>query len=320
MQDKNFMLKRSIAIAIFAVISFVSGYAQTPEPAKPAASPSPQAALPKPDIADGKYGEFAANTFDLWKARSTKPTPLVVYIHGGGLAKGDKSGISANQLNEMLKAGLTVMAINYRLTGEAIFPQHYMDSARAIQYARYHAKEFNIDPKLIAATGGSAGGMTSLWIGFHDDMADKTSADPVLRESTRLKVMAVASAQTTLVPEVVTKYVGPLALEYQTYYNGKMFGLTPDEMKTAKVADLWRAISPLTYLTKDDPPVWAFYSVPNKPLTDASTASDAIHHPGFGAVLKEEMDKVGITCKLRHKDDGQNVNGDMIQFMLKYLK
>src|SRR6478672_3684965 len=270
--------------------------------------------LPTPDIVNGKYGEFGANTFDLWKAKSKEPTPLVVYIHGGGLARGDKSGISVNQLNDMLNAGLTVMAINYRLTGEAVFPQHYMDSARAIQYARYHAKEFNVDPKLIAATGSSAGGMTSLWIGFHDDLADKKSADPVLRESTRLKVMAVSAAQTTLVPEVVTKYVGPLALQYQTYFGGSMFGMSPADMKTAKAAGLLKAISPLTYLTKDDPPVWAFYSIPNKPLTDTSTASDAIHHPGFGTVLKEKMDKVGVECKLRHKDDGQKVNDDMIKF------
>src|SRR5215218_11088159 len=79
-------------------------------------SVKPQFAMPKGDIADGKYGPYDANSFDLWKAKSTKPTPLVVYIHGGGLAKGDKSGISVNQLNEMLEAGLTVMAINYRLT------------------------------------------------------------------------------------------------------------------------------------------------------------------------------------------------------------
>jgi len=214
---------------------------------------------------------------------------------------------------------LTVMAINYRLTPEATFPQHYMDSARAIQYARYHAKEFNIDPKRVAATGSSAGGMTSLWIGFHDDLADKKNSDPVLRESTRLKVMAVSSAQTTLVPDVVSKYVGPLALQYQTYYSGKMFDATPEELKTAKGVELYRAISPLTYLTKDDPPVWAFYSIPNKPLTAESTTSDAIHHPGFGVVLKEAMDKLGIACRLRHKDDGQKVNEDMIVFLKKYL-
>lgn len=276
--------------------------------------------LPKPDIADGKYGQYDKNTFDLWKPKSDRPTPLVVYIHGGGLASGDKSKISANQVTQMLKAGLAVMAINYRLTPEAVFPQHYMDCARAIQFARYSAKEFNIDPKLVAATGGSAGGMTSLWLGFHDDFANPQNPDPILRESTRLKAMAVSSAQTTLVPERVEKYVGVLATQYPSYSNGKLFGLKKEEMLTPKAFELYRAVSPLTYLTKDDPPVWAFYSVADKPLTAESTNSDAIHHPGFGKVLKEEMDKFGIECRLRHKDDGQNVNGDMIKFLLKYLK
>ena len=280
----------------------------------------PKAELPTPDIANGKYGEFAANTFDLWKAKSDKPTPLVVYIHGGGLASGDKSSLSASQLAQMLKSGLTVMAINYRLTGEAVFPQHYIDCARAIQYARYHAKDFNINPKLVGATGGSAGGMTSLWLGFHDDLADPNNADPILRESTRLKVMAVSAAQTTLIPELVEKYVGVLATQYNSYNNGKMFGLKKEEMTSSKALELYKAISPLTYLTKDDPPVWAIYSIPDKPLTAESTTSEAIHHPGFGKILKEEMDKVGVECKLRHKDDGQKVNDDMVGFLLKYLK
>lgn len=307
--------RKTFALLVFS-LSFSTFFCLS-STAQEAAKIPPE--VPKPDIADGKYGTFAANTFDLWKARSSKPTPLVVYIHGGGLAYGDKSRISVNQLNEMLKAGLTVMAINYRLTPDGIFPQHYMDSARAIQYARYHAKEFNIEPKRVAATGGSAGGMTSLWIGFHNDLADKKNQDPILRESTRLKVLAVIAAQSTLVPDVVSKYVGPLALQYQTYYNGKMFGFTAEEMKTVKGIELYRAISPLTYLTKDDPPVWAFYSVTDKPLTEQSTISDAIHHPGFGVILKEAMDRLKIECRLRHKDDGKKVNEDMIAFMKKYL-
>lgn len=274
----------------------------------------------QPDIENGKYGEFERNIFDLWKPKSKKPTPLIVYIHGGGLAKGDKEKLSANQLEKMLEAGFAVMAINYRLTPEAVFPQHYMDCARAIQFARFHAKNFNIDPNQIGATGSSAGGMTSLWLGFHADLADAKNADPVLRQSTRLKVLAVSSAQTTLVPDVVTKYVGVLATQYQTYNNGKMFGLKKEEMSSPKGLRLYTDMSPLTYLTKDDPPVWAFYSVPDEPLSDKSTASDAIHHPGFGKVLKEEMDKLKIECKLRHKDDGQNVNGDMVNFLKKYLK
>ena len=106
--------------------------------------------------------------------------------------------------------------------------------------------------------------------------------------------MAVSAAQTTLEPDVVLKYVGQLALAYQTYYDGKMFGLTPEESKTTKGVELFRAISPLRYLTKDDPPVWAYYSVPAKPLAPESTVSDAIHHPGFGVALKEAMDKLKI--------------------------
>lgn len=310
----KFMSKRINIILLLVMFTAFSALGQDKNEVQP------KAELPTPDIANGKYGEFAANTFDLWKAKSDKPTPLVVYIHGGGLASGDKSSLSANQLAQMLKSGLTVMAINYRLTGEAVFPQHYMDCARAIQYARYHAKDFNINPKLVAATGGSAGGMTSLWLGFHDDLADPNNADPILRESTRLKVMAVSAAQTTLIPELVEKYVGVLATQYNSYNNGKMFGLKKEEMTSSKALELYKAISPLTYLTKDDPPVWAIYSIPDKPLTAESTTSEAIHHPGFGKILKEEMDKVGVECKLRHKDDGQKVNDDMVGFLLKYLK
>lgn len=314
-------MSKKIICGLFLMLSiFGAALAQTPTDAKNPDAKKPETPKPVPDIADGKYGEFAANTFDLWKPKSKKATPLVVYIHGGGLASGDKANISANQLEKMLEAGFAVMSINYRLTGEVVYPQHYMDSARAIQYARFHAKDFNIDPKRVAATGGSAGGMTSLWIGFRDEMADPKSADPVLRESTRLRAMAISSAQTTLVPETVTKYVGVLATQYNSYYNGKMFGMKKEEASSPKALELYKAISPLTYLTKDDPPVWAFYSVPDKPLTAESTTSDAIHHPGFGKVLKEEMDKLKIECKLRHKDDGQNVNGDMINFLAKYLK
>jgi len=313
------MSKKIVAVLFLILTIAFAGFAQDETDAKTDPKKA-EIVKPKPDIADGKYGEFAANTFDLWKPKSKKPTPLVVFIHGGGLASGSKEKLSPLQLTKMLEAGFAVMAINYRLTGEAVFPQHYMDCARAIQYARFHAKDFNINPDRVGATGGSAGGMTSLWIGFHDDLADPKNADPVLRESTRLKVMAVSSAQTTLVPSVVEKYVGVLGTQYGSYSNGKMFGLKKEEMTSAKALQLYKEISPLTYLTKDDPPVWAFYSIPDKPLTDKSTTSEAIHHPGFGKVLKEEMDKLKIDCKLRHKDDGQNVTGDMVNFLAKYLK
>ena len=46
------------------------------------------------------------------------------------------------------------------------------DAARALQFVRSKAKEWNIDKTRIGATGGSAGACSSLWLAFHDDMAD----------------------------------------------------------------------------------------------------------------------------------------------------
>lgn len=296
-----------LALAIFTRTAIAQETGTKPVPAKRAA-----------DIA-GKYGPLERNVFDLWQPKSKKPTPLVVYIHGGGFVNGDKSNLSANVLQRLLDNGVAVMAINYSLLPAYVYPQAYVDCARAIQFARYNAKEWNIDKTKVAATGSSAGGLTSLWIGFHDDMADPKAADPVLRESTRISSMAVFSAQTTLEPEVVGARVGPVTLNH-SFYKGRFFGIKPAEMASDKGRKLTREASPLAHLTKDDPPVWAIYTVAAKPQTDQTTVSDAIHHPNFGVVLKEEMDKLNIECKLRHKDDGKTVNDDLIEFFIKHFK
>src|SRR5262245_33970485 len=172
------------------------------------------AAKPAPDLTNVKYGPHRRNVLDLWKAKSDKPTPLVVYIHGGGFAAGSKETLNGYMLDALLKAGISVMAINYRLSPGVSFPAHYLDSARSIQYARLHAKEWNIDPKRIGATGGSAGAGTSLWIGFHDDLAEPNNSDPVLRESTRLSCMVVIGAQSTYDPRKIKEWVGVAASKH----------------------------------------------------------------------------------------------------------
>ena len=112
-----------------------------------------QSEKPKPNIADGKYGPHERNVFDLWIPRSSGPTPLIVYIHGGGFNSGSKDNLTANQLNAFLRQNYAVMTINYRLLPDAVFPDHYMDAVRAIQFARSNAKEWNIDKSRVAATG-----------------------------------------------------------------------------------------------------------------------------------------------------------------------
>ena len=150
----------------------------------------------KPTVADLSYGPHERNVLDFYQAKSDKPTPLLFYIHGGGWMAGDKNGIDPRPY---LDAGISVVSVNYRYISQAQevvppvkAPLH--DAARALQLVRSKAKEWNLDKQRIGASGGSAGACSSLWLAFHDDLADPKSSDPIARESTRLWCAAVNGA------------------------------------------------------------------------------------------------------------------------------
>lgn len=278
---------------------------------------SVRAAKAKPDLANVHYGPHARNVLDLWKAPSQTPTPFVVYIHGGGFRGGSKESLSPGLLRGLLAAGISVLAINYRLSPEVTFPSHYMDSARAIQYARSKAREWNLDPRRMGATGSSAGAGTSLWIGFHDEMADPKSQDAVLRESTRLTCMAVQGAQSSYDPRVIREWVGDSAARHPALEG--FFGVGPDEQESPRAHRLFEAASPITHLTRDDPPVYAFYSE-SRVIPPNARPGQGIHHINFGLELKKKMDALGIECTVRHRDEGARQEPEMISFFTRHLK
>lgn len=256
----------------------------------------PSAKSPPPTHPDVKYGLHERNVLDFWQAKSTQPTPILVSIHGGGFRNGNKS-VQSQLLKECLDSGISVAAITYRLSDQAIAPAQFLDGARAIQFIRSKAQAWNLDPKRIAATGGSAGAGISLWLGFHDDMADPNSSDPILRQSTRLTCMAVVNGQTSYDPRFIRKLfpgtdvykVSALKLLFDVDLN-KLDELPAEKYK------LFEEVSPINHLTKDDPPVLLTYATP----LDAEITSQGvgIHHPLFGKVLKEKMDALKIPCEV----------------------
>ena len=108
---------------------------------------------------------------------------------------------------------------------------------RAIQFLRYKAGEWTLDPSRIAATGGSAGAGISLWVGFHDDMAGPKSADPVARQSTRLTCLAVLHGQSSYDLRFIRQVVGGPAHEHAALL--PFFGLKPEEVDTPKAHRLF---------------------------------------------------------------------------------
>ena len=83
--------------------------------------------------------------------------PAIVFIHGGGWTEGTRErGLPS--LIHFVKKGYVAASIEYRLSGEAIFPAQIEDVRTAIEYLRAHASEFGIDPRRVAVWGQSAGG------------------------------------------------------------------------------------------------------------------------------------------------------------------
>ena len=247
-----------------------------------------------PTYRDLSYGPHARNLMDVWTVDSPTPAPVLLSIHGGAFRHGQKK-ISNHYLRECLKAGISVVTITYRFTEEAIAPAQFEDAARALQFVRHNAASWNMDPTRIASSGGSAGAGISLWLGFHDDMADPDNADPVLRQSTRLTCMAVENGQTSYDP----RFIRELFPDSDTWTTGalsKLFGVNLkklDSLPPEKYA-LFEAVSALPHLTQDDPPALLIYkSEKDAPIINRSIG---IHHPRFGYALKEKMDPLGIAC------------------------
>ena len=227
--------------------------------------------VPKPTQVNVPYGPHERQVLDFWKADSGKPTPLVFVIHGGGWQGGEKERVNRFvNVQELLQAGISVVAINYRFVKQATAvgieppvkaPLH--DAARALQFVRSKAAEWKIDKGRIGAAGGSAGACSSLWLAFHDDLADPKSSDPVARESTRLMCAAVIGAQTTLDPQEMQEWTP------NSHYGGHAFGLSGFAEFLAnrdKILPWIAEYSPYALVTPEDPLVAEMLADNVKPI------------------------------------------------------
>jgi acetyl esterase/lipase len=292
------------------------------QPAR-AAKKAKRAAGPeiKPDHADLSYGPHPNNKLDLWLAKSEGPTPLVVFIHGGGFVGGDKSSASGAAIKQCLDAGVSFASINYRFRTEASINTVLRDSARAIQFLRYKAGEFRLDKTRIAAFGGSAGAGTSLWLAFHDDLADPKANDPVLRESMRLIAAASSAGQATY---DILRWRDVLGSdEAMRFYPQStwpdFYGLTTlEEVHGPRGKELRADVDMLGLITADDPPVWLGASDRHDTLENKG---DTNHSPKHSEAVKNRCDEVGVACVLKIGNAAGAVGEQSpVEFLLKHVR
>ncbi|MCB9951517.1 MAG: DUF1080 domain-containing protein [Planctomycetaceae bacterium] len=285
--------------------------------------------LPEPAAYDVSYGPHLKQILHFWKAESDKPTPLLFFIHGGGWMNGGRMSGLSNMLQPMLDEGISVVSVEYRFIPEATAdgvvppvkgPLH--DAARALQFVRSKADEWNIDTNRIGASGGSAGACSSLWLAFHDDLADPNSEDPIARQSTRLMCAAVNGAQTTLDPKQMRDWTP------NSRYGGHAFGFTGDAanglsqfeefyQKRDTILPWIAEYSPYALVSKDDPPVYLFYSAPPALGQDEK---DPTHTSNFGVKLQEHCHEAGVECELVYPDAKDVKHATTMEYLISTLK
>ena len=273
---------------------------------------------PKPTHENVKYGQYDRNVLDLWIPDSSEPTALIVQIHGGGFVGGDKTGIRKKKdVKTALDQGVAFAAINYRfryLPGDDLSnPQRagiqniLRDAARAIQYLRHESKTYNIDPERIACYGGSAGAGTSIWLAFHDDLADSDNEDPVLRQSSRIKAAGMLAGQYTYDMQQWDNDFADRGGDLYKLYGGKeedialFYGMSWDDFEKS---DVRADVDMRSLITADDPAVFALTGGPDEQIVDLGIY---YHHPRHALLIEQRCKKEGVECvclvpKVRSED------------------
>ena len=307
-------------LVLTAVLSFRSCLAaDAPDPV--ARMKALLTAVPPTEV-DVAYGKHPKQVMTFWKATSDKPTPLIFYIHGGGWSNGDRGVIGEALVKAALADGISVVSVEYRFVKEAtadgVVPPvkgPMLDCARALQFVRSKAKEWNLDKTKIGASGGSAGACTSLWLAFHEDLADPKSEDPIARESTRLTCAAVRVPQTSLDPKQMREWTP------NSKYGAHAFGVSGnfDAFLAAreKIMPWIKEYSPYELVSADDPPVGLYFgTVPNL----GKDEKDPTHTANFGVKLKEHCDELKAPCELVYPGAPDVKHKEIYDFLSAYLK
>jgi acetyl esterase/lipase len=258
------------------------------------------------DIEYGRAGERSLK-LDLVrpKDQGNKKLPVIVFIHGGGWQNGDK-GPGLVRLGQLVATGKYVGAsVGYRLSGEAIWPAQIHDCKAAIRFLRASADQYGIDPEKIGVWGVSAGGHLVSLLGTSGDVKELEGANGSPGYSSRVTC--------------VVDFCGPadfLAFGKQNPSMNRpgapvvsLFG-GPLAEKEAEA----RQASPVTHITRDDPPFLVVHGTADStvPIAQADRFAAALEQAGVDVTyVKIEGGGHGIV--------GPEVSDRVARFFEKHL-
>ena len=281
---------------------------------------------------DEHYGNTERNTFDIILPGSSTTTPLVIYIHGGGFVQGDKAEAFRSRgedISYFLRHKVAFASLNYRFYGpvDSMGVKVCLQDVRtALQFIRHYAVKYNINKKLIASYGSSAGAGSSLYLAFHDDFALKDDTT-LLGESTRIGCAGAMAAQATYdvfrwelfipgldtVMEKMKEKFFDDAAHFYGYASYRAFA--PQRDSITRSLDMLRMISP------DDPPVFIMNLQKETAPTDMGIIQ---HHRAHALILSEYLQRNGIENEIyvygNEIKSESDIPRPLREFLLRHLR
>lgn len=165
-----------IAMVLLLVTASLSACGSEEEDEDVSVKAASVSTLTRRDLMDLHYGDEDHQTLDLYlPTEGEGPWPLIVFIHGGGWISGDKQDGQQNTWVTLRDQGYAVASLNYRLIGEASYPEPVEDCIRAVSFLIRHAGLYHLDISRYALTGESAGAQYALMTAL-DETIEKPDA------------------------------------------------------------------------------------------------------------------------------------------------
>jgi acetyl esterase/lipase len=204
----------------------------------------------------------------------TGPRPLVVLLHGGGWRAGDRQQMTQLMEGIARNAGFVAATVSYRLVPKATFPGQIEDCKAAIRWLRANAEKYHIDPEHIAVVGFSAGAHLACLLGTADKDAGFDAVEGNPDQSSRVQAVVSFAGPS----DFSTNDWPPVVVNMIDQFLAKSSGDAAEAKKRA---------SPITYVTKDDPPFLLFHGTKDElvPVDQARRFADKLKQAGVPVEL-----------------------------------
>ena len=252
----------------------------------------------------------AVLTLDLYcPEKVSGPLPVIVWIHPGGWNRGRKERCPAVTL---VQDGYAVASIDYRLTTTAPFPAQIEDCKAAVRWLRANASTYHLDPDHIGVWGHSAGGHLAALLGTSGGVRELEGTGDNMSYSSRVQAVCVVSGPGDLL-QLYRAATGPSGTEINPKVKPALealIGVPVEENKTKAMA-----ASPITYVSKDDPPFLIIHGEIDStvPVSQAESFAAALKAAGVETTLE-------IAPGRGHGAGGPKFQPMIKAFFDKYLK